>query len=311
MIDILPSHINVADMGFTINHLDRADSIRRNADLMHDLQSHPLAKYMLFSDLKPIFDISGHQPKPLWFSYHDLPALKETVLLGLSGDIPHFAAAVHNAAVLPGKALETRSAAMQMAVDDTGVMAQARSMLAWHENHQHCAKCGATTTSGKGGYVRTCDREVCKAEHFPRTDPAAIMLVTDGNRCLLGRQSAFPPRMYSALAGFLEPGETLEDCVRREVWEEAGVKVGAVRYIASQPWPFPSSLMIGCFAEALTTAIKIDTEELEDARWFTLDEIEASLAGAGPLACPPPIAIAHHLLRAWVAVKCEYSPEVK
>ncbi len=300
MAHIFPARMNISGMGFAFNSLDRADAVRRNPALVRDLYAHPSAKYILFNELKPILDVSQRQPTILWFSHGDLPELQEVVLLGLDDDMPHFAASVANSTSLPGKALETRSAAMQMAHDEAGILAQARSMLSWHENHQYCAKCGATSTSGKGGYVRQCDNEACKSEHFPRTDPVAIMLVVDGNRCLLGRQKIFPPHMFSALAGFLEPGETLEDCVRREVWEEAGIRIGAVRYLASQPWPFPSSLMIGCFAEALTQDITIDAEELEDARWFTLDEARASLAGSGTFSCPPSIAIAHHLIKVWV-----------
>ena len=150
------------------------------------------------------------------------------------------------------------------------------------------------------GWRRDCDN--CHAQHFPRTDPVVIMLVTEGDRCLLGRQARFGKGMYSALAGFLEPGETIEEAVRREVREEAGIQVGAVQYVASQPWPFPSSLMIGCMGTALSTHIILDRLELEDARWFTRSEAETMLAGTHPdgLGAPQPIAIAHHLLRYWV-----------
>jgi NAD+ diphosphatase len=150
------------------------------------------------------------------------------------------------------------------------------------------------------GYRRDCP--ACGAQHFPRTDPVAIMLVTDGERCLLGRQPRFPAGMYSCLAGFIEPGETIEDAVRREIREEAGIRVGPVTYLASQPWPFPASLMIGCRGEALTTDIVREEEELEDCRWFSLDEARAMLASTHPdgLLAPNPIAIAHHLLKAFV-----------
>ncbi|MEO8131456.1 MAG: NAD(+) diphosphatase, partial [Bryobacteraceae bacterium] len=135
-----------------------------------------------------------------------------------------------------------------------------------------------------------------------RTDPVVIMLVIDGENCLLGRQSRFPAGFYSSLAGFVEPGESVEEAVAREVHEEAGVRVGRVRYVASQPWPFPSSLMIGCFAEAVSREIKIDANELEDAQWFTKADVVAALAGDGPFKCSPPFAIAHNLLQAWVAL---------
>jgi NAD+ diphosphatase len=150
-----------------------------------------------------------------------------------------------------------------------------------------------------GGIQRRCPD--CAAEHFPRTDPVAIAAVVRGDRCLLGRGPGWPDTMYSALAGFVEPGETIEEAVRREVCEESGVVVGAVRYVKSQPWPFPSSLMIGCIAQAETEELTIDRTELVDARWFSLDEIRAALAGKpGPLFVPPPFAIANHLIRAWV-----------
>jgi NAD+ diphosphatase len=150
------------------------------------------------------------------------------------------------------------------------------------------------------GWRRECD--VCKAQHFPRTDPVVIMLAVDGDNCLLGRQARFPKSMYSCLAGFLESGETIEDAVRREIFEEAGVKCGAVAYLASQPWPFPASLMIGCIAEATTRELNVDGVELEDARWFSRAEARSMLEARHPakLLAPHPMAIAHHILKAWV-----------
>ena len=169
----------------------------------------------------------------------------------------------------------------------------------WHQRHRFCSNCGAPTGVTAAGWRRECAS--CNAQHFPRTDPVAIMLAVRGEHCLLGRQSRFPPGMYSCLAGFIEPGETLEDAVRRELFEEAGTQVGAVRYLASQPWPFPASLMIGCLAEATSDAIVVDHNELEDARWFSREETRAMLEGRHPdgLACPQPIAIANSLMRAW------------
>jgi NAD+ diphosphatase len=157
-------------------------------------------------------------------------------------------------------------------------------------------------TASKGGYQRICESNDCKAEHFPRTDPVVIMLVIDGDRCLLGRQPKFPPGFYSSLAGFIEPGESIEEAVAREVFEEAGIRIARVRYVASQPWPFPSSLMIGCFAEAITSEITIDVTELEDAKWFTKAETRAALAGDGPFRCPPPFAVSYPLLKSWAAL---------
>ncbi|WP_372426263.1 NAD(+) diphosphatase [Salinarimonas chemoclinalis] len=184
---------------------------------------------------------------------------------------------------------------------EIGLLAQARSLVSWHLRHGFCANCGAPTRQSASGYRRDCD--ACGAQHFPRTDPVVIMLITRGDRCLLGRQARFPTGNYSCLAGFIEPGETVEDAVRRETFEEAGVRVGAVSYALSQPWPFPSSLMLGCVGEALCDALTIDHAELEDARWFSRDEVRLMLADAHPeaLRVPPPVAIAHHLVRLFVA----------
>jgi NAD+ diphosphatase len=160
--------------------------------------------------------------------------------------------------------------------------------------------CGQRTVQGRGGHVRQCPG--CKAEHFPRTDPVAIMVVSDGTRCLLGQSRGRLSRTgtYSALAGFIDQGESIEEAVRREVKEEAGIEVGQVRYHSSQPWPFPSSLMIGCHGKALTTDIHIDDGEMTDVRWFSRDEVLAALMGEHPdLRVPAPIAIAHHLIKAW------------
>jgi NAD+ diphosphatase len=180
-----------------------------------------------------------------------------------------------------------------------GALAQARALLHWHRMSQFCGRCGTKTTMMQGGYRRDCPN--CGALYFPRTDPVAIMLAIDGDRCLMGRQARFATGTYSCLAGFIEPGETIEAAVRREIQEEAGIKIGRVAYHASQPWPFPMSLMIGCHCEALSTEIVPDTEELEDCRWFSRDETLAMLDGRHPdaLSTPPRMAIAHTLIRAW------------
>jgi len=193
---------------------------------------------------------------------------------------------------------DLRAIAPVLPSGEDGIAAQARSLTDWHARHQFCAVCGASTVPEEGGANRRCPE--CAAQHFPRTDPVAIAAIVRGDRCLLGRGPGWPGNMFSALAGFVEQGETLEEAVRREVLEEAGVQVGYVRYVLSQPWPFPSSLMIGCIGEAESDEIEIDSVEIAEARWFTLDEIRAALAGKpGPLSVPPPFAVAHHLIRAW------------
>ncbi len=204
---------------------------------------------------------------------------------------------------LPGtiKAIDHRSVYIQGLVgpETLGELAQGAALLSWHATHRFCGRCGGATEMRIGGYKRVCT--ACNAEHFPRTDPVAIMLTVTPDRCVLGRSPHFAPGMYSALAGFIEPGETIEAAVRRETFEEAGIRLGRVAYHASQPWPFPFSLMIGCFGEALNEDIAFDGKELEDCRWFPRDEVRAMIAGEHPdgIKVPPEGAIAHHLIRAW------------
>jgi NAD+ diphosphatase len=299
-LDPFSAPLTIEGMGFTGRWLDRADTYRQDSAKVDAMRRDPASRWLLLQDLKPVMDLRGGALDLLWLPPDMVPPDAPWVFLGLQGEIPHFAAAVDKAMIVPGKAIDARAVGAQLDGDKGGVVAQARALLSWHDKHQHCAVCGSPTLVRKAGYARQCGNDACKAEHFPRTDPVVIMLVVDGERCLLGRQPQFPAGFYSALAGFVEPGESLEEAVRREVAEEAGIQAGRVRYVASQPWPFPSSLMIGAFAEALSDSIRIDTTELEDARWFTRADARAALAGKGPFVVPPPLAIAHHLLKAWV-----------
>ena len=183
---------------------------------------------------------------------------------------------------------------------DAELAATARAIFGWHESHRHCARCGARSRMIRAGWQRVCD--ACGAQHFPRTDPVAIMLVTHGNAVLMGRSPGWPEGMYSLLAGFVEPGETVEAAVRREVFEEAGVPVERVDYLASQPWPFPASLMLGCRGTATRREITIDPAEIEDACWMSREEVLAAFAGETPDIWPArPGAIAHFLLQNWLA----------
>jgi NAD+ diphosphatase len=197
---------------------------------------------------------------------------------------------------------ELRGMAMQGVVppDQLSAIAMAKSMVSWHQRHGYCANCGTRSAMTQGGWKRDCPN--CKAEHFPRTDPVVIMLVTSGDKCLLGRQKQFLPGMYSCLAGFVEAAETIEDAVRREIFEESGIRCTDVNYYMTQPWPYPSSLMIGCTARATSEDITVDHSELEDARWFDRAEATLMIKRQHPdgLAGPHPFAIAHHLLGRWV-----------
>ena len=236
----------------------------------------------------------------------------ETIFLGLANDAPRFALSFDPAAVDQLKAqglfvIDLRSIAVQglLAPEHLSPLAEGKAMLLWHARHGFCANCGVKTNVSEGGWKRDCPS--CKTMHFPRTDPVVIMLAIDGDRCLMGRQARFGTGMWSCLAGFVEPGETIEAAVRRETLEEAGITCGNVKYFATQPWPFPMSMMIGCHARALTTDIRVDTTELEDARWFSRADAADMLTKrhAQGFSTPPSVAIAHHIIRAWVEDKVD------
>lgn len=284
-------------LGFIGNRLDRDDRIRRDPEALWAMTMHPQARWLVLDSLNPAVRGEGDDFDLLWVRRSEAPT-GDQVFLGVDeAGVPRFAVA-GSAAGLDGTAMDARAAAMQLGDARAGIVAQARSLLDWHARHGFCANCGGRTKMEKAGYARRC--EVCSTEHFPRTDPVAIMLAIDGDRCLLGRQPRFPRGFYSALAGFVEPGESFEEAVVRELYEEAGIRTGRVRYVASQPWPFPSNLMMGALAEAVSTDIRIDEEELEEALWVSRDDVRASLAGNGPFKAPPPLAIAHTLLKTWV-----------
>ena len=201
------------------------------------------------------------------------------------------------------RALAVRAIAAHGLIADQHLAAigEAKALLSWHARHRFCANCGTESKVVDAGWRRDCAH--CKTQHFPRTDPVVIMLPVDGERCLLGRSGRFPVTMWSCLAGYIEPGETIEEAVRRETMEEAGILCGPVTYFASQPWPFPSTLMIGCHAQALTRDVVVDKNELEDARWFDREEVALMLMQQHPdkLGLPRPVAIAYHIIRSWVA----------
>ncbi len=294
------------------NPLDRAEERRRDATWLRERLGDEATRLLPVWRLAPLVH-TGQAPRLAWARPSLLEGRDgspEPVFLGVADGIAHFAADLsdvpdplrefgfEDAAHFP----DLRAVAGQLPAGDAAIAAQARHLVDWHARHGFCPGCGERTRPLHGGWSRRCAS--CSTEHFPRTDPVVIMLVTDGARCLLGRQPSWPRPFFSALAGFVEGGETLEEAVRREVHEEAGIRVAEVRYVASQPWPFPASLMLGCVARAISSEIRVDRTELEEADWFTPDEVRAALAAPTPrLAVPPPMAIAHQLIRHWLSVE--------
>lgn len=296
-------------IGFNSNSLDRRSDRRNDDAFIVQRLAHPDTRFAVFDGDRPLLrQSSAHSP---WFLADEAARLgdvRQRVFLGEeTNGGARFAldlAPGETARALPGADIaniDLRSIAMQGLVDDSalGMLGEAKSMLDWHRRHSFCANCGMPDRAAAAGWQRICD--ACGTHHFPRVDPVVIMLVIDGDRCLLGRQKQFAPGMYSALAGFVEPGETAEAAVRREVMEEARIACSRVEYFASQPWPFPSSLMIGCFARADSADVVVDETELEDARWFSRAEVVSMLAGTHPdgVSAPKPFAIAFHLLQAF------------
>jgi NAD+ diphosphatase len=297
-------------LGYTQSRIERAAEKRTDAAALAAYAADPRAgAYVIGVDM--IVMKKGAPLSDPLFTMTQARAMEgatETVFLGLIDGAPRFGFGIAPQAAEALKSrdgfhvTDLRSIAVQGLVepDHLPPIAEAKAVLHWHARHRFCPNCGAATQPVCGGWKRECP--ACKAEHFPRTDPVVIMLATDGERCLLGRSPRFVPTMWSCLAGFVEPGESIEDAVHRETREEAGITCGRVRYFASQPWPFPTSLMIGAHAQAITRDIVVDREELEDARWFDKDEIVTMLKRQHPqgLTTPPPVAIAHHIIRAWV-----------
>ncbi len=314
------------DIGFAGNPLDRLFRAREDAAQLAELADAAKARAVVFVQSMPVLRLEGE----ILSSLHSLAsarafgAIREEVLLGRDDNGPVFALLLPDDAalaeaprdaeafvdqrrlILPAcpalQIRDLRALANKGALPrpEIAILAQAKAVLHFHAHHRFCAACGAPTRCAQGGWRRDCP--ACGAKHFPRADPVAIMNVVDGDSCLLGRQKNFPEGMYSCLAGFVEAGETFEEAVRREVMEEAGIAVGAVSYVGSQPWPFPASVMIGCEARALSREIAMDHAELEDCRWFSRAEVLAMLEGRHEqgLSAPGKIAIAHSLLAHWL-----------
>ncbi|MCZ8019838.1 NAD(+) diphosphatase [Novosphingobium sp.] len=286
-------------LAFAGSPIDRADHIRADPDRLAALMDWR-ARLLKLDGLDPVLSPEGTLE---WGTLADAAPDSDLVFLGLAAGKACFAEVPARQGGSTGPANPRLWAAM--AALDPGELATyggARSLVDWHARHRFCAQCGSPTRLAKGGWQRTCTNDDCKADHFPRVDPVTIMLVEHQGNLLLGRQPRFPPRRFSALAGFVEPGESIEDAVAREIMEEAGVVVRDVTYVASQPWPFPSSLMIGCHSHADSAELTIDTTELDEARWFTRAEVELAMTGSEDAAfiAPPPHAVAHHLLKWWL-----------
>eukprot|EP00039_Didymoeca_costata_P003444 m.67720 g.67720 ORF g.67720 m.67720 type:complete len:404 (-) comp11911_c0_seq1:16-1227(-) len=326
-------------VSFSKNPLDRADELRKSEEALQEALSHSGGLYLPMYKLNPLINAAEDGDGLGWLrlsqngnteGVHD----SSPVLLGTASDgnetVPYFAMDVSHYPTNDQQLLgidapmnfafkDSRKVASSLSIPDTGILAQARSLLSWHSTHRFCSQCGSHTEAQKGGYVRVCTD--CEAHHFPRTDPCVIMLVVDeeNDTCLLGRGKAKSFIYYSCLAGFIDQGETLEEAVRREVKEESGIDVGEVSYFKSQPWPFPSSLMFGCFAKALSRDVVIDYSEMEDIKWFSREDVKTALQGQNSqfqvlitvlnminfhrnlvLQVPERVAIAHHMMHAWV-----------
>lgn len=292
---------------FTAFTLERASRQRRSEAWVRERLRNPMTRFVpIWASNVLVAD--GLSPRPLFLRPEEsedlLQEAESVVLLGESEERTYFAIGLRNSEGVPpslaehGAFVALRAVAALLDWREAGLLAYAKAMIYWHQRNRFCGDCGSATTSTHGGHLRVCTNEACGRHHFPRTDPAIIVRVAHGDRCLLGRQPTWPEELYSIIAGFVEPGENLEAAVAREVCEETGIQVARVRYHSSQPWPFPSSLMLGFTAEATTTTIRLHDGELEDARWLSREEIVTELR-AGTLRLPSEISISHRLIADW------------
>lgn len=293
---------------FTAGPLNRLSSRRQDSEWIQARMQAGEARFIPVWRSQHLLD--RRRAAVVWDRARAAPFIERArtvVFLGEWAGSPYFALDLStlNESEVPGSEgrgdesfADLRRSALLLGADEAAVLAHARGMLYWHRRHRYCGRCGSLTESREAGHVRVCLNPECGRKDFPRTDPAIICLVSDGERCLLGRQARWPDKLYSTLAGFIEPGESAEDAVAREVAEESGIEVGAVHYHSSQPWPFPASLMLGYMAEARTLEVQRGDAELEHARWFTVEEMSRDLP-QGALLLPPAVSIAHRLIEAW------------
>lgn len=300
--------------------LDRASVRRRDKTFIEGLLAHPDSDLVLIQDGRPVLELpisptgmrralrlsavsrsgflGNKQPDPIFLGLD--PKGRATFAAALPRGVEMDSGPLEGL----GEAVDLRAAAGVMNIDDLALVSTGKAIIDWHARHTFCANCGTKSEATEAGWKRICPE--CGTEHFPRTDPVAIMLAVHGEKCLLGRGPGFRAGFISALAGFIEPGETIEEGCARELMEEAGVTMTSARIIANQPWPFPSQLMVGLIAEVSGFELNLDTDELAEAVWFSRDEARALLSDGGcvvngnTLRAPPPMAIAHHLIKAWV-----------
>ena len=283
--------------------VDRAGERRTDPEWLARQLADPAARAIAASAEGPYVDCSTDPPRPALLPLDAFGEHAEPVLLGIGASGPLFVVDVDGRDGIPGldgsrTVMNLRDAGLRVPHEDAALLSYAGAIVNWHRAHRFCARCGQGTEMAEAGHVRNCP--ACGATHHPRTDPVVIMLVADGERVLLGRQARWPKGRYSALAGFVDPGESLEEAVAREVAEEAGVEVDQIRYRSSQPWPFPSSLMVGFHTRYAGGEARTRDAELEDVRWFTRDELRAVARGETDLHLPPPVAIARRLIDEWL-----------
>jgi len=293
---------------FTASPLDRAEDRRRDGPWLSARQDDPGTRYTLVWRLTHL--VTSQSPaRPVFLSHQELHGAVDDpgppTFLGLYQDRAYFAVELPASAdTMPdglatlGEFQELRQVAALLDAPDAAILAHARAMAYWHQRHRFCGDCGSPTELGEAGYLRLCTNPQCGQHHFPRSDPAIIVLVEWEEHCLLGRKPSWPEGLYSTVAGFVEPGECIEQAVIREVREETGVRVGEIHYQSSQPWPFPSSLMLGFRAVAADPVIQVDQNELQDARWFTRKEIRSGLLD-GRMRVPTHISVSHRLIEGW------------
>ncbi|GAM98614.1 NADH pyrophosphatase [alpha proteobacterium U9-1i] len=298
---LLPPNPNA----FARSLLDRAGHRRRDAEWLAAALNNDQTSVVAFHKHQPFLYESSEGLRVRWLGGNapaDLGAPGAPVIfLGLdTNQAATFACEVADSAALEGlgEFVELRAATPRLDAKALPILGAAKSLFEWHARNGFCANCGGASLVVEAGWKRECP--ACRAEHFPRVDPVCIMLPVKGDKCCMGRQRVWPRGMHSALAGFIEPGEAIEEAVARETLEEAGLRVIHVEVHSTQPWPFPHSLMIGAICEVENEDIKVDMDELESARWFTREDVQLLLAGKHPDAfCPPPFAIAHQLIKTW------------